>query len=104
MLIKEMKPLAITLQESHLSFTDNPEPRNYKVYRKDYYLGINHENRAEYDGIWLFKKANWAKYHQSIDFHKTIKLNSNSPSTDINQILRVPFKLINASSLTAHYA
>ncbi|KAI5708059.1 hypothetical protein M8J77_015554 [Diaphorina citri] len=34
-----MKPLAITLQESHLSFTDNPEPRNYKVYRKDYYLG-----------------------------------------------------------------
>ncbi|KAI5696717.1 hypothetical protein M8J76_000355 [Diaphorina citri] len=85
MLIKEMKPLAITLQESHLSFTDNPEPRNYKVYRKDYYLGINHENRAEYDGIWLFKKANWTKYHQSIDFHKTIKLNSNSPSTDINQ-------------------
>ncbi|KAI5708058.1 hypothetical protein M8J77_015554 [Diaphorina citri] len=117
-----MKPLAITLQESHLSFTDNPEPRNYKVYRKDYYLGdfnahnplwgskklddrgkevekfysshtdlfllntgINHENRAEYDGIWLFKKANWTKYHQSIDFHKTIKLNSNSPSTDINQ-------------------
>ncbi|KAI5716079.1 hypothetical protein M8J76_000649 [Diaphorina citri] len=47
--------------------------------------GINHENRAEYDGIWLFKKANWTKYHQSIDFHKTIKLNSNSPSTDINQ-------------------